>query len=58
MKATRQLRTVWRLVGLPGLGGLDIELVVDTISAPVVEAIECAAERAGIELARVDEDES
>jgi cell division ATPase FtsA len=53
-----QLRTVWRLVRVPELAQrLDVELVVDTTAPAVVEAIEAAAERAGVELERVGVEE-
>lgn len=47
------LRTVWRIRGIAGRAGLDVELVVDSSAAVVVEAIERAALAHGIALERV-----
>lgn len=47
--------TVWRLRQIPGRGGLDIQIVIDTTAESVIETIEQAARDAGIELERVVE---
>lgn len=51
-----ELRIVWRLVRVSELPQrLELELVVDTAAPAIIEAIEAAAERAGVELERVDD---
>ena len=50
------MRTRWVVMGVPGRPrGLDVTLEVDTDAAVVVEAIEEAARRNGIDLTRLDE---
>jgi hypothetical protein len=54
---TRWPRTVWRIRGIdfPGrFASLDVQLVVDTTAAEVIDAIETAAGLNGIQLERVD----
>jgi hypothetical protein len=46
--------TVWKVSGVPERPGLDVQLVCDTDAAPVIDAIEQAAERHGITLRRVE----
>jgi hypothetical protein len=49
-----RLFTVWRLTGIRERAGLDVQLVVDTSSPLVIEAIEEAARRNEIRLERED----
>jgi hypothetical protein len=47
--------TRWRLTQTPGRPRLELELVVNTTAPAVVDAIEQAAARAGVELERLED---
>ena len=52
--------TRWRIVGLPGVPGveeLQVLVLVDTVAPIIVDVIERAARDAGVELIRLEDDQ-